>query len=105
MKSNRTAFCDLCSLIAVTETEDADGYTLKAETPAEVFCSITSGVARSEMYEALKAGIKLSGTAEVWEDDFSGQTVLEHEGVRYNIVRAYPTGRGTLELSLSQEVH
>lgn len=105
MKTNNVPFFDECLLIKVIETDDSDGYETKSEERVEVYCSISDGVTRSEMYEAMKAGIKLTGTAEIWEEDYDKQQLLEYDGIRFKIERAYPTGHGTLELSLSQEVH
>lgn len=105
MKTNKVPFSDDAELVKVINTEDAEGYTTRTEETTDVICSISNGVARTEMYEAMKAGVKLSATAEIWEDDYEQQQILVHEGVRYNIIRVYPTGHGTLELSLAQEVH
>lgn len=99
MKSNRTPFSDICELVAITTTKDADGYGVVTETKSQAFCSVNVGAVRSEFYEALKVGIKVSVTIEVWEEDFNGATELIHEGKRYKIGRTYPTGHGTLELS------
>lgn len=105
MRSNRIPFTDICQLVAVSNLRDADGYSTVRETARQVFCSIIAGVSRAEMYEALKAGIKLSATAEIWEDDYNHESQLEHDGVRYKIIRCYPTGNGTLELALEEVVH
>lgn len=104
MRSNNTPFTDVCSLISVTTTKDADGYDTTAETSREIFCSVSDGVVRSEYYEAMKAGVKLSATVEVWQDDYQKETLLEHGETRYKVERVYPTGNGTLELSCSEVV-
>jgi len=104
MKSNRAPFSDLCTLTTITTTKDADGYDVYTESSTTVFCTISAGVARSEMYEALKAGIKLSATAEIWEADYNNAQILVYNSVRYRIVRCYPSGYGTLELSLEEEI-
>ena len=105
MKSNRTPFTDICQLIAVEAQRDKDGYEQDPkESETEVFCSVNAGVVRSEFYEAYKAGIRLSVTVELWENDYSDQTFLEHEKKRYKIVRTYPTGHGTLELTCSEVI-
>lgn len=102
MKSNRTPFTDVCSLIAVTQIADSSKHYTTEDTATEVFCSISKGVARSEFYEAMKAGIKLTATFEVYEDDYTGQELLEHNQTRYRVLRAFPTGYGTLELSCEE---
>jgi hypothetical protein len=104
MKSNRTPFSDVCNLITVTATLDADGYETKSEAKVQVFCSVNVGVVRSEFYEALKAGVQLSATVEVWEDDYNAARLLEFDGKRYKIERTYPTGHGTIELTCSEVI-
>ena len=106
MKTNHTPFTDVCRLITVTESHDENGYTAaREESGEEIFCSISSGTIISEFYEAQKAGIKLSGMAEIWEEEYNREQLLEHEGRRFNIVRVHPTGHGTIELSLEEVVH
>jgi hypothetical protein len=104
MRTNNTPFSDVCSLIALEKVYDASGHYTTSETAREVFCSISDGVVRTEYYEALKSGVKLSATAEVYADDYASETILEHNGTRYNIQRIYPTGYGTLELSLTEVI-
>ena len=101
-KTNRTPWTDVVSLIAVVATEDAAGYETKTETSRDVFCTFTNGVSRAEYYEAMKAGVQVSATVEIWEDDFEGERLLEFGGHRYKIGRSWPTGRGTLELYLTE---
>jgi hypothetical protein len=50
----------------------------------------------------MKAGVQVSATVEIWEDDFEGERLLEFGGHRYQIGRSWPTGRGTLELYLTE---
>lgn len=104
MRSNRAPFTDLCTLIALEISKDEDGYDSIDEIKREIFCSVSDGVSRSEFYEAMKAGVKLSATIEVNDGDYDKEQILEHEGIRYKIERVYPTGYGTLELSCSEVV-
>ena len=104
MRSNRAPFTDLCTLIALEISKDEDGYDSIDEIKREIFCSVSDGVSRSEFYESMKAGVKLSATIEVNDGDYDKEQILEHEGIRYKIERVYPTGYGTLELSCSEVV-
>lgn len=104
MRSNRTPFADVCRLITVIKIPDASRHYTTEETAAEVFCSVSKGVARGEFYEAMKAGRRLTATFEVYEDEYEDQELLEHEGVRYKVVRTFPTGYGTLELSCEEVI-
>lgn len=104
MRTNNTPMMDICTLVKQVKTKRADGYSDIEIVENEVFCGISEGVSRTEFYEASKAGIQLNATAQIWEDDYSGETELIHEDTKYEIVRVYPTGSGTLELSLREVV-
>lgn len=104
MKSNRTPFSDVCDLVVTSADNDPEGYETTTETKTQVFCSVNSGVVRSEFYAALKAGVKLSVTIEVWEDDFNGADKVNFGEKVYKIERTYPTGYGTIELNCSEVV-
>lgn len=95
---------DEVDLITITSTEDSDGYVTNTEQTKKIFCTFSTGINRAEFYESMKAGIKLSATMECWAMDYSGETVCKFNEVRYQIVRAYETGRGTMELSLSEVI-
>lgn len=102
MRSNNTPFSDVCDLISVTATEDADGYETFVEAKTQVFCSVNQGVVRSEFYEAMRSNVKLSVTIEIWQDDYNDAKLIDFNGKRYEAVRAYPTGHGTIEISCSE---
>lgn len=104
MRSNSTPFSDVCDLIETTAVTDEDGYETQLEKATRVFCSVNRGAVRTEFYEAMKSGVELTVTAELWESEYGGERLLDFEGSRYKVVRAYPTGHGTLELSCSEVV-
>ena len=103
-KSNRTPMTDRAVLIGGgTSGKDADGYDVPAETTRrEIFCGFAEGGSRAEYYEAMKAGVRLSATAEIWEDDFQGERLLEYDNRKFQIGRVWPTGRGTMQLYLTE---
>lgn len=111
-RANNTPFMDICNLISVEDSKDSDGYPIATETAREVFCSVCDGVVRSEFYEAYKAGITASATIELWQDDYfdawpkgyNNDRLIEQDGVRYKVIRQYPTGYGTLECSCQEAV-
>ena len=88
--------CDTISLVSMTKTTDADGYDTITETLTDVMCDSGSGVTRSEFYEAMKAGIKLTAVFEMWACDYGGQEHIEHNGTRYKVERAYPLAGGEI---------
>lgn len=102
-KTNRTPMTDLVKLVSYAKTPDADGYD-ESSTPTEreIWCSFAEGVSRTEYYEAAKAGVRLSATVEIWEDDYQGERELRYGDRRFQIGRTWPTGRGTLQLYLTE---
>lgn len=104
MRTNRTPFCDVVCLVSPKKKKDASGHYKEDLPGEEVLCSVCDGVSRAEYYEAAKAGMQLSMTVELWQEDYGGEKQLCHEGKLYNIVRTYPTGRGTLELSCAEVI-
>lgn len=100
-RSNSAPFSDVCEFVTIITAEDADGYETPTETTTEVFCSVC-GVVRSEFYEAMKAGIQMSLSLEVWEDDYNDAELLDFGKKRYKIERTFPTGHGTLQLYCSE---
>ena len=96
--------CDTISLVNVIKTTDADGYDTTTETLTTVKCDSGNGVTRSEFYEAMKSGIKLTAAFEMWACDYGGQEHVEHNGKRYKVERAYPLGDGAVQLNCSEVV-
>ena len=94
--------CDTISLVNVVKTTDTDGYDTTTETLTTVMCDSGNGVTRSEFYEAMKAGIRLTAAFEMWACDYDGQKVIEHNGKRYNVERAFPLGDGAVQLNCSE---
>lgn len=101
-RTNRVPWSDYVELIAVSEARDEKGYRTSTETRREVCCSFCAGASRAEYYEAAKAGIRVTASVELWEDDYSKERELECEGIRYRIGRVTATGRGTLLLYLEE---
>ena len=93
---------DTIKLVDVVVAEDADGYETTVETLTEVKCDSGSGVTRAEFYEAMKAGMELTAAFEMWTCDYGGQRVIEHNGKRYKIERAFPLGDGAVQLNCSE---
>lgn len=101
--SNALPMSERCELISVEKSLNENGYeATRTESTREVFCGFANGVSRAEYYEAYKAGVRLSATVEIWEDDFQGERELTHDGKRYRIGRTWPTGRGTIQLYLEE---
>ena len=93
---------DTINLVSTAKITDADGYETTTETLTEAMCDSGNGVTRSEFYEAYKAGIKLTAAFEMWACDYGGQSLIEHNGTRYKVERAFPLGDGAVQLNCSE---
>lgn len=93
---------DTMLLISFTAAVDADGYGTPTETTTEVMCDSGNGVTRAEYYEAMQAGIQMSAAFEMWACDYGGQKIIEHDGKRYKVERAFPLPDGVVQLNCSE---
>ena len=93
---------DTIKLVDVVADMDADGYETFDEKLTEVKCDSGNGVTRAEFYEAMKAGMELTAAFEMWACDYGGQKVIEHNGKRYKVERAFPTGDGVVQLNCAE---
>ena len=93
---------DTIDLVSMSKDTDPDGYDTVTETLITVKCDSGKGVTRSEFYEAMKAGLKLSAAFEVWACDYGGQEYVEHNGKRYKVERSFPLGDGAIQLNCAE---
>jgi len=103
-RTNRTPWTDTLTLLVPTVTVDEDGYETVVNTEKNIFCTFTEGVTRNEFFDGMKAGLKLSAIVECWGDDYSGEEKCVFNNKTYKVIRCYETGRGTVELSLAEEM-
>lgn len=95
---------DILILIRVDTALDALGDPVNTETPREVFAEQMS-IGQKEFYQAHAVGLqpeikfKLSDYL-----DYEGETLVEHEGQRYRVLRTYRTGQA-LEITCYREVN
>lgn len=75
-------------LISITVTDDDIGNQVEEETATEVWAEET-GIRQSEFYAAAVAGLKPERTFVIWANEYSGQTKIEADGVKYKLIRAY----------------
>lgn len=75
-------------LISVTVTEDAIGNQVPTETATDVWAEET-GVRQSEFYNAAVAGLRPERTFVIWANEYSGQTRIEADEIKYKLIRAY----------------
>ncbi|HBC92607.1 MAG TPA: phage head-tail adapter protein [Pelotomaculum sp.] len=75
-------------LISIGYTEDEIGNQVPVETVTEVWAE-EIGVRQSEFYNAAVTGLKPEKTFIIWANEYSGQTKIEADGVKYKLIRAY----------------
>ncbi|MCH5352954.1 MAG: phage head closure protein [Acutalibacter sp.] len=91
----------MATLIQVEKTVDKDGYKSQQEAKREVFVNKKSAT-RSEFYQAKQAGDKIVLVLEVHGVDYQDETIIEFEGKRYEVVRAYTKNGEIFELNCKE---
>ena len=74
------------------------GIPVLTETKTTVWADKLSAK-RSEHYAANAAGIRVDIVFSINADDYAGQTEVEWNSKKYNVVRSYASGRGRVELT------
>lgn len=90
-------------LISLTVTYDAMGVMTKSETPTEIYGNFQS-VSAQEFFRGGEIGIKPEFIIKVWENEYSGQVLLEYNNERYVIYRTYLASDGRVELYCQKDV-
>lgn len=70
------------------------------EVKTTVFCDKLP-VGYAEFYKSQQAGFTVSFKANIHKVDYNGETLAEHEGKRYNILKTYEIDDEVVELTLS----
>lgn len=86
------------TLIEKTYTQDEIGNQIPVENRNTVFCDKKS-IGRSEFYNAAATGLKPEIIFVVHDYEYSGEKAVEHEGVRYNVIRTYSSDFEEVELT------
>lgn len=99
-----SAYSEVIALISTEQTgTDAAGDPLIQETYTEVFAKLKS-IRQSEFYQAAAVGLKPEIMFELRDYlDYDDQQILEHEGIRYRVLRTFRAGI-RLELTCTREV-
>lgn len=95
---------DVVTLIKQTRGADDCGDPIFSESAREVFCSVRS-VGQKEFYQAHAVGLQPE-IKFVLADylDYEDETLVEHNGQRYRVLRTYRTGQ-ELEIVCYREVN
>jgi hypothetical protein len=88
---------DVIYLIAETFTQNDFGGVIKTETPRRVFCNVSS-VTRAEWSDGGRLGLNPEYRFTMFFYDYSGEEILEYNGIRYTVYRTYRAQDDTIEL-------
>lgn len=88
---------DVIELVSRTYAKNEYGVPEATETKREVYASVAS-ITRVEFFEAGRNGLNPSLVFRVFAGDYSGETIVEHDGKRYGIYRTYRTDDDYMEL-------
>lgn len=94
----------ILSLIQQTQSVDAYGDPVLAETTREVFCGLRS-IGQKEFYQAQAVGLQPE-LKFVLADylDYNDETLVAYKGQRYRVLRTYRDGQ-ELEIVCYREVN
>lgn len=83
----------------LTETYEVDSYGIQQPTVqrVKIYCNVAS-VTRSEWFEGGRSGLNPEYRMTMFAPDYSGQKLIEYNGVNYSIYRTYYGRNDTLEL-------
>ncbi|NLA82864.1 MAG: phage head closure protein [Clostridiaceae bacterium] len=84
---------DVIELITTTTTCDELGQEVQEETAVEVFAE-KRAVPRVEFFSAGEHGLKPTAAFVVREIDYSGESLVRHDGTVFRVYRTYTTGLG-----------
>lgn len=90
------------TLISETYTEDAIGQQVPQESRRDVFGNVSS-VSASEFFDAGRSGLKPEWRVTLFSPDYSGEEIVELEGVRYSVYRTYLGKNEAIELYLERK--
>jgi hypothetical protein len=89
------------ALISQTWDEDDIGNQVSTESETVILCGLKS-VGRSEFYNAAVSGLRPELVFIVHGYEYSGQKVVEFEGVRYNVIRTYAVSFEEMEITVER---
>lgn len=95
-------FNSVCTLVALTESNDAEGNAIYEREETEVFCNEYS-VSASAFMAAQAAGLHADAEIQLRTDEYDGQETAILDGQEYSIERVENTGDFT-RLTLAERL-
>lgn len=100
---NDTSLDNVCSLIAITSTENEYGEPTAMETSKDIFCAELP-VTSNEFFSAQQSGFKVQKCLVVNSDEYTEERLIGYEGKRYSVYRYYQRADGYTELYCAERV-
>lgn len=94
---------DLIVLLKETGKNDSEGYFISNMRRHEVFAKIKS-VGRTEFYQSMRSGVKLSATFEIEASEYDAESLIEYNGKTYNVERSFNVTLDVIQLNCSEVV-
>lgn len=96
-------FRDSLDLLTTEEGTNDNGFEqINIKSRRTVFAN-KKDVRQSEFYQAATQGIKLDTMFAIRSVEYNGEKILEHDGIRYNIIRTYDKNGELTELICSSK--
>ena len=92
-----TLIHDVIKLITVTQTTNANGFPVNAETERQVFAQVKS-VRQNEFYQANQVGLQLQIMFVIRAIEYNNEQYLSYKNKDYKIIRTYQTDSEMIEL-------
>lgn len=93
---------DVAYLISITYTTDSIGQRIASEVSKMVYCRMRS-VSQSEWFAAAQNNMKPQYEMTMLKQDYSGQTVVKYDNVKYSVYRTYVGTNDTISLYLEEK--
>jgi len=84
-------------LVSKSFLPNSYGVYEETETRKKVFCNVSS-VTQTEWFEGGRNGLNPEYRMTMFKGDYSGESVLEYNGIKYTIYRTYETRNDLIEL-------
>ena len=85
------------TLIGETWAQNSYGISQPTETEKKIYANVQS-VTRAEFFEGGRNGLNPSLKFTVFKHDYSGEKIIEYNGIRYTVYRTYNLRTDSMEI-------
>lgn len=91
------------TLISKTYTEDEIGNQIPIEIKTDILCNVNS-IGRNEFYNAANSGLKPTLIFTIHKYEYSDETLIEFQNVKYKVIKTYSKGIEEIELTCEKVI-